>query len=225
MKRSLNIGSNLMEEKKHGHYGFPFRIGYEVLSLYDHGRFGCHWHPEIEFTVILDGVMEYQVNETAYSLTKGCGIFVNSNSLHTARSFKGQDCTYLAITFNPVLISGHENSDIEKVYVNTVTDAADFSSLYLDMECEWHKKIINLLLEINTLYRNHQDCYELLIKSRLCELWAVLYEHSQFMLQNKDISAAKNVTRLKQLISYIHCNYREKISLEDIAVAGNISKS
>lgn len=225
MKKTLKIGENFFEEKIHGDYCFPFEISYDTLSAFEHGFLDCHWHPELEFSVILDGAMEYQVNDTIYEATKGCGIFTNANSLHTARACEGQDCTYIAFIFSPVLIFGHENSAVEKRYVDIIVGSPKFSSLYLDPSCGWQKQVIQLLLDINTLYQDQEICYELLIKSKLCELWSILYKGFQSMLQNTTISASKDISRLKQMLNYIHNNYNEKLTLDNIAFACNISKS
>jgi mannose-6-phosphate isomerase-like protein (cupin superfamily) len=45
-------------------------------------RADCHWHQDLEFTIILEGEMTYHVNDRLYPLHKGDGIFVNTNQLH-----------------------------------------------------------------------------------------------------------------------------------------------
>lgn len=224
MKKKLKIGENLFEETPHGNYGFPLETSYDSLSMFEHGFLDCHWHPEFEFSVILDGMMEYQVNDTVYTAEKGCGIFANSNSLHTARAYKGQDCSYFAVIFHPVLIFGHETSAIKNIYVDPIAQSPQFSSLYLNPENDRQKQIIDFLWDISSLHQEQPTCYELQIKSKLCELWAALYQEIQLM-QGKSPSSSKNVPRLKEALNYIHNNYRENLTLEDIAAACNISKS
>lgn len=225
MKKKINIGDNLFEEKLHGDYAFPFEISHDTLSAFEHGFMDCHWHPEPELSIVLDGTMEYQVNDTVYELTKGCGIFANSNSLHTARANEGQDCTYFAVIFNPVLIFGHENSSIEKKYVDVVLRSDFFASLYLDPAYGSHKQILDLLLDIDALYKAQETCYELLIKSKLCELWSLLFTEFHNSIGGKNITVSRDVPRLKQVLSYIHDNYNGRLTLEDIAASCNISKS
>lgn len=225
MKKKINVGENLFEETVHGDYSFPFQIDHERLSAYEHGCFEVHWHPEPELTVILDGAMEYQANDSVYRLTKGCGIFVNANGLHTARSYEGTDCNYIAVTFNPVLVFGHENSAIQKNYVDPIIESPAFSSFFLDPACGRQNRMLQLLLEINTIYLNRGSCYELQIKSRLCELWSALFEEFQLAVPDKSIPGYKDISYLKQILNYIHSNYKEKLTLEGIASAGDISKS
>jgi AraC family transcriptional regulator, melibiose operon regulatory protein len=224
-KEKLNIGANLMEETIHGDYGFPFQIDHKILSQYEQNRFGCHWHSDLEFTVVLDGAMEYQVNDTVYRLTTGCGMFVNANCLHTAWSYEGMDCIYKVITVNPVLIYGYENSIAETSYVSPLLKSQEFSSCFLNTKDEKQNRIIKILLEIGELYSNRPACFQLLIQSKLCELWSILYQEFQTMTKGKERAYSKDIPRLKQALNYIHQNYAEKLTLDEISRSCNISKS
>nr|WP_319489884.1 AraC family transcriptional regulator [uncultured Caproiciproducens sp.] len=223
--KKLILRKNLSEESPHGDYGFPFFLSHEVLSEYEHASFEVHWHPDLEFTVVLEGAMEYQANDSVYRLTKGCGMFVNSNVLHTAKSYEGQDCSYLVITFNPVLIFGHENSTIEKTYVEPVVQSQNCSSYYLSPECVLQNRMIGMILEINRINTEKNICCELQIKSRLCDLWTCLYRELQSAVLEKSMAGSKDILYLKQALNYIHSHFQEKLTLENLALACNISKS
>lgn len=223
-RERLNIGANLMEEKIHGDYGFPFQIDRNVLSQYEHNRFGCHWHSDLEFTVVSDGAMEYQVNDAVYRLTAGCGMFVNANCLHTAWSQEGMDCAYQAFTVNPALIYGYENSAIETKYVSPLIKSQQFSSCFLDQKKESHHQMIHILLEISELYSGRPAGYELQIRNRLSELWILLFQEFQSVTDGTEPPCSKNIPRLKQVLNYIHQNYREKLTLDEIAQSCNVSR-
>lgn len=223
--KKLLLRKNLSEESPHGDYGFPFFLSHEILSEYEHASFEVHWHPDLEFTVVLDGEMEYQANDSVYHLTKGCGMFVNANVLHTAKSYEGQDCSYLVITFNPVLIFGHENSTIENAYVEPIIQSQSCSSFYLNPKCIPQNRIIRSILEINRIDKESRVCRELQIKTRLCELWTLLYQELQGVLSEKDMAGSKEILYLKQTLNYIHSHFHEKLTLEKLAASCNISKS
>ena len=99
---------------------FPFWVGFKRLSNYYQNYFGIHWHPELEFTLVTHGVMEYQANETTLTIEKGNGIFINANTLHTARQVNESDCSYIAIRINPTLIGGMEQNRIYEQYINPI---------------------------------------------------------------------------------------------------------
>jgi AraC family transcriptional regulator, melibiose operon regulatory protein len=224
-RKRLNIGENLMEETLHGDYTFPLYISHEIISDYEQNRFECHWHSELEFTVFVDGMMEYQVNDSIYNVRAGCGRFVNKNCLHTGWLYKDTDCAYTVITIKPELIFGYENSVIETRYISPLIESQQFPSLCLDAKNKSHQRMINLLLEVNTLYAKKPTCFELQIKSKLCELWIILFQEFQSITSGKDSSFSKDIPRLKQVLHYIQQNYRNKLTLDEMALSCNISKS
>jgi AraC-like DNA-binding protein len=223
--KKLKIGENLMEETLHGDYSFPLYISHEIISDYEQNRFECHWHSDLEFTVFTGGRMEYQVNDSIYDVAAGCGMFVNKNCLHTGWRYKEMDCGYTVITINPALIFGYENCTIETSYVSPLIESQQFPSLYLEPKYERHQRMIDLLLEVNALYANKPTCFELQIKSRLCEVWIILFQEFRSVTNVKEVTYSKDIPRVKQVLDYIHQNYRDKLTLEEMALSCGISKS
>ena len=67
----LRIDEQGQEQKRHGTYGFPVYLDRKWLSSYVTGGFPWHWHREIELTLVLEGAMEYRVNDSRYQLRRG----------------------------------------------------------------------------------------------------------------------------------------------------------
>ena len=128
---------NQKELKEHGNYAFPVHISIEKIQSYEKGLFLWHWHPEVELTLILSGQIEYQVEDTTYTLSAGEGLFCNSNSLHSGHMHEEKDCTYLSITFHPRFLYGYENSILQTKYVNHITANELWSSLVLNPSVLW----------------------------------------------------------------------------------------
>ncbi|MFR2168171.1 MAG: cupin domain-containing protein [Coprococcus sp.] len=54
----------------------------EQLSLYPDYRGVSHWHDDVEFIMMMDGQMTYDINGQSIDMQTGEGVFVNSRCLH-----------------------------------------------------------------------------------------------------------------------------------------------
>lgn len=227
MIREIITDKNMLELNPHGNYGFPFYLIHVTLSSYQFGRFNCHWHPELEIACILEGTMTYQVNQNHYHLVPGDCLFVNSNALHSGCMYKNNDCKYIVATFNPSLIYGYEKSDIDTNYTFPLLNTDNFSSHVFHDGTTANTNFQKLIKEMAELYTAEAPCYELHVKSRLCELWVTLF--AEFQQQENSTGAglaeAKQISRLKNAIIFIHSNYTEPITLDQIAESCHTSKS
>ena len=144
----LQLDNNKKELKSHGTYAFPVNVSYEQLSRYERKSFLWHWHKEIELTILLQGEMQYQVNDTIYHLQAGEGLFCNSNRLHTGSSCHDSDCIYISTTFHPRFLYGYEDSVIQNKYLNTITKHPGLHSLVFSPDIPWQKEVLDELSAI-----------------------------------------------------------------------------
>ena len=222
----LNIGKNKLENREYAKDdAFPFRIDYEEITNYAGSAFECHWHPELEFTYILTGAMMYQANNNQYLVKAGDALFVNQNGLHAGTAYHHSSCKYFAITFQPSLISGHKNSIFENKYLTQIINNEQISSVYFDAAEKESSHVVSILLQLEKYYKDKTEGYELLIESKLFELWFYLYQDVYCKLPIKSNKQPKNIIQIKSALDYIHANYKENLSLEDIASSCSLSKS
>jgi len=209
------------ELKKHGDEQFPLLISHERLSLYEMGSFLCHWHPEIEITLILSGEMIYNVNQNSYHLKTGEALFGNANTLHAGRMFEEKDCHYISITFDPKLIYGYKNSAIYQKYVLPIIENPSLASVYFDGSSIWHTTVIDSIQKIMTAYENQPVCYEFDILMELDKLWQQIFMNCDLQ-SDLPSQEQNNYERIKNIIYYIDTHFSQKISLEDISAYINL---
>ena len=134
----LQLDPNKKEVKAHGTYGFPVNVSLEQLSRYEKNSFLWHWHREVELTLVLSGEMCYQLNETVYHLKAGDGLFCNSNTMHTGfPDARGDDCSYISVTFHPRFLCGYEGSVLQTKYVEKITENPAIPGLRLSPSSPW----------------------------------------------------------------------------------------
>jgi AraC-like DNA-binding protein/mannose-6-phosphate isomerase-like protein (cupin superfamily) len=220
----ISVDHQHRELKMHGSIEYPILISKEVLSRYDKGYFLDHWHPEIEFTYIIEGEILYTINGFELLLKEGQGIFCNQNMMHSGKMHNRQECKYLSITFLPKLIYGFELSRIKTKYIDEIVKNPSLSHLLLLDNDQGARNILEILSEINTLQLINKEINELKLLTLLTSIWMSLYDC--FEKSKDELSVCsyneKELNRLKKILEYIHNNYGSKISLEEIAGTINI---
>lgn len=220
----LNRDDQKRELKQHGTYGFPVYIGRKWISSYPTGYFPWHWHDEVEFTLVVSGQLEYRVNDFRCLLTAGQGLFCNSGALHFG-SMAGGDCDYISITVHPRLLAGFEGSAAGAKYVNPIVESPALSSLVLAREPVWQKEILAALRRLYRVCTQKPGLYELYAQRLLLGIWALLYQHCGGQVQNAPADDPEKLQRLRVILAFLHQNYAQKLTLEDISRAVGLSKS
>ena len=226
MSNQLNIDDRGFELKSHGAADFPVSAGCLRISQYEDRRFAYHWHSEPEFTVIVSGSMEYQVNDRIFHLSKGQGIFVNSNMLHSAWNRKG-DCEYIPVNFEPNFLFGANNNRIWKKYLSPVVNSPALSCLVFDeKDGEDSCRILSIFREIRELNHNKPPLYEISIVSRLYEAMGLMLPAAEKEIANVTGSrTVKQIMRIKNVIDFVEMHYAEPIGLDDLAGVCDLSHS
>ena len=78
--------------------------------------------------------------------------------------------------------------------------------------------------QIWQLYQEPTSDYELELLIRLYQIWALLYRHLDFS-QQPSLNDARELERLRMIITFIHEHYMDHITLEDIASCASMCKS
>ena len=223
-------------------YSFRWR-----LSNFLNYRADCHWHPDLEFIVVLEGEMIYQVNEKLYPIRKGGGIFVNANRLHFGAARKRAradggfcDCVFHCLRFNPSLLCA--NPYTEARFINPLLYDSRFDVLCFpapgsarkDGSAKWKTQALErikklMALTIKNTGKQSPDDFALETQSGLYDLWALLFAHTvrhgEGGKTGGNITATRDDQTIKRMISFIQKHYNEKITLDDIAKAGMVCRS
>ena len=65
---------------------FPVSAGVSDLSQFCNNTFDFHWHDGPELSVVVEGQMDYLVNDKQYHMEIGDCVFVNSWAMHSGRA-------------------------------------------------------------------------------------------------------------------------------------------
>lgn len=199
---------------------FPAYFGHGHTSAFPNYTALAHWHDDLEFSIVLSGRVEYNVNGEVFRLNQGDGIFVNTRQIHYNFSVNQQDGEYLCILLHPMLLCASRY--VEETYVAPVLENPAFPCQVLRQDCEWAQRVCRKLRE---MYERHQSPgAQLAVQAGFFQIWDELFQHAPMALGNAR-PWSQNLNALKEMVAYIQDHYQSRISLEDIARAGNVSKT
>ncbi|WP_026574617.1 AraC family transcriptional regulator [Bacillus sp. UNC438CL73TsuS30] len=218
--KNFMIDGSLKELTKHHTVVMPIACYKTTINQNIHGYIPLHWHDEIQFVLIVKGEAVFQVNEDCIVVREGDGLFINSGCLHLAQDKELSGCVYICLNVSPYFVLSQE---LYTTYVKPYVQATNLPYLYVNANELWGKSILDAILEIYHCIEQKQQYYEIDITMKLSLIWKNLIDNG-FKLEYVQTEIVKS-QRMKQMLSWIHEHYAEKVLLEDIARAGQLSRS
>lgn len=214
------VDQSLMELTEHRTEALPIMCYETVVNLNINGHIPLHWHDELQFMLVTEGIAIVQINEEKLKIKKGEGLFINSGCLHMVKDEKDCSCTYTCLNVSPTFILP---SELYASFVIPYTQATNFPYLHLIPKEMWRKEILETIQKIKQLFHEKPLHYELDISLQLTSLWKNIITNGQTLV-HEQTEAIKN-QRMKLMLNWIHTHYTDKILLDDIAKAGQLSRS
>ena len=207
----LHIHNNQMEEVEGLHNEYPYAFHHVSLKSTE---VPWHWHEALEFNLILQGSMKVSTAGQTQVFHKGEGFFINSNIL--AAMENETDCVLDSHLFHPVFLSGHFKSVFETKYLNPVIQNRNLDLIPLRGKTAEQTQILGKLRQLSRLQEDADTEFQ--TRNLLSEIWLLLLDE----IKNTD-TQPKNQDRVFTMIAFIHENFSEKLTLEDIAASAAIS--
>ncbi len=184
-----------------------------------------HWHPAVEINYVEEGTLEIQTPGGSHLLHKGDAMFVNANILHNAE-WKDADerGRVYSILFLPEFLSGGFGNLMEARYLRPVLNDSGLQGLSSEAKDEGSRERISEIRQVITLFRDEPFGYEFEVRACLCRLWCKLLTETGENREGQPKQMLQGDDRIKQMLEYIHLHYAEKIRLQEIASAGNVSQ-
>jgi AraC-like DNA-binding protein/mannose-6-phosphate isomerase-like protein (cupin superfamily) len=218
--KHFTVDQHLKELTEHRTVVLPVACYETTINENINGYIPLHWHDEIQFVFILKGEALFQLNGEKLVIGEGNGLFVNSGCLHMAEDKNPSSCVYVCLNVSPHFVLSHE---LYPTYVSPYIQATNLPYVYLDAREHWAKNILEAIQHVHERLKQKTAYYEIDISVQLTLMWQNLIMNG-FPLEYDQTEIVKN-ERIKQMLHWIHLHYAEKITLEDIAKAGQLSRS
>ena len=185
----------------------------------------AHWHNSFELIEVVEGKFFCNVDGSEFLINKGNICIINRGRLHhiyteDRNAFK---CRKKTIIFNPDYFIKDEN--IYEKYILPLLEKDAFAHIQFNIKKGIGLDINALMKEIEALEDEKPIGYELEEYSLIYKVIRYLYLAYQSSKQSIHTTYDANVQIQRNMTSFIHEHFNSKIGLEDIAEAGQVSKS
>lgn len=215
----FEINQNLVEHIEGMTVEFPYCMHERDLTDF---IIPWHWHEELELGYIKKGTSVIRTLEHEYIIHQGDGFFINSNVVDTKQNENpGKTATEINHIFHPIFIGGHFGSRISSKYLTPILHNQQLSVHIIRRGSKEADAVLNNLVLLKNL--NGKPNQEILIRNVLSETWLLLLHEIETHFHAPQLSDVEKQSQIKSMLSFIHRNYAEKITLSQIAEAANVS--
>ena len=192
----------------------PSNEGFRVL----------HWHEEVQFIRVLQGVIQTRIYEEEIEVHAGDCLFINRMVPH--KTIEKEDCRYHSFIIPEQMLGFFPGSIMEKRDVKSFLCHPGFTHFLIKKSEPAHEPVLKALKALDDLYfsplEKTKPHYEYRLSTALVSLWL------SFISILPPLPAAapsREHLRIRELLTYLHSNYQEELSVESIAAAAHISKT
>ena len=200
----------------------PMYVKSERMSHYPTMTAMIHWHDDIEFIHVISGKMMYMVSDRLIEINQGDVIFVNTQQPHGHRHIEYGECIFNAVLIPTEVLKYPE--PLIKKYVDSVFYDSKFASFVFRKGDRGHAKLAKTIDDMVEKADIKEDAYEFDMIACGYKLMAEIIKRLNCKGAEK-IGVSPWADTLHKMIAFIQFNYKEPIKLEEIAEAGNVSRS
>lgn len=205
-----------------GNATYPISAFYNDLNQMPYHEIPWHWHEYIEVLYVFCGSIEVCVGHTKFCVHEKEGMFLNTSVLHSIKKHSDA-CIFYSFVFSPSFISGNSNNRIHQTFIIPILNNTALPYLVFHQHIKWQQEATSCILRAFEEYEKGSFGYEILVREKLSMMWYFLCTHD--VKESLSIQTERlEVTRIKQMLAYIHSFYQTNITIYQIAKHTNISE-
>ena len=204
---------------------FPYFIRKAENQVFSAGDvdFGVmHWHDDLQFIYVLEGLVCVKTLEEEEILYGGEGIFTNKGVIHYSIG-RSNPCRYILFRFPERFLYFYPGSPAERL-TRQVTEKSGISLVPLFSSVEWCNEALLLLQKLVDLEEKKETNpqYEYNVLTNLVEIWQIILRHVDVGESEPEDPVS---IRMRRFLEYIEENLDQAISLEEMAASAGVSKT
>ncbi len=221
--RDINLDGNLEETASRNSRTHPIDLYVADFSQYLIPIIQHHWHEKLQFMVVMEGQIQFEIAGETFVLAKGEGVFINSNVIHMSAPVNGAQAQLFSILFDTGVLGGVDQVGLK--YILPIVDCPNLKYVLLKPSIPWQQTMLTYLTHMLEVGESQAYGFELEQKNDLGCLWLIFIRNMRSTLSTMPKKNSVDEDRIKAMLEFIHKHYGEDISLQDIADAAQLSKS
>ncbi|MCF6166701.1 L-rhamnose operon transcriptional activator [Furfurilactobacillus rossiae] len=220
MKLGFEQDDNAVEQIDGITYTFPY-----TMHRRDFSQFIApwHWHEELEFDYAYQGSIIVETLNQVYTIHQGEAYFINTNVMNTKRKGPGQKSAMeYAHLFHPILLTGHYRSVFETKYLDPILKNLSIEVVIIRESTPSGRQFFKLLQQLTQLDGKVDNEFQ--IRNLLSQAWLALMDEINTQQQHALTTTPYAQERIKQMISFLHRHFDQKITVADIAAHVGVSE-
>lgn len=184
-----------------------------------------HWHVEAEITFVRDGSATYQIGEETFHSQKGDLIFIAPNTIHSIYPIPG--CIHISDTmvFHLDLVGYSIMDQCSLNYLHPLFNGSLRLLSHMNQNHPSYPEMSACINEIFICIKNKDAYFELVLKEKLHHLFYLIFKYQCFIETNISKRTSIYMDRVKTVLQYIQNNYKESISILQLASLCHFSKT
>lgn len=224
MQNHLQATGVQREPVAHGTALFPLAM-YEITSYtWMEERIWCHWHEEMEILVVTRGQAQMHIADRTYTISEGNIVIVPPNCIHSATEAEGEPFCFFALVFSLSFLDSSRSDTLRQSYLSPFLEGELIFPEILSGQAAWQQEVRSRLWDIRDLFLSKKPGFELLVKSRLYEIWFHLSQHPTSSPDAAAPAARQRMNQIRPILSYLNEHYNRPITLQELSETFHMSQ-
>lgn len=210
------------ELKEHGSVSFPvacYACDTQAVNV------PWHWHDELEVMIVEKGSVAVEFASAKHMVPTGSGCFINAGVLHALKKTKETEITEHAIVFHPLFVGGSRDSIFWQKYILPLISDFSFPGIFLEPSVPWQQNMLSLIRTAWNSCSAEVQNYEIITRNVLSECIGILCSRLSKRQQNLSQKTFRQNERMKTMLQFIQQNFRETVTVGEIASSASVSES
>ncbi|CAI6029070.1 HTH-type transcriptional regulator MtrA [Paenibacillus sp. JJ-100] len=216
----------LREDRIHGNPMYPVSVYPDIQQLNGDSILDCHWHDEMEFTMVTQGSAVFQIDMNRVEVQAGEAVFIHRGEIHAGYLRSEEPCIFSSIVFHSDLLGSHTFDAVQEKFIGPIVRKNVILPSHITADEAWGREVLEYLQRIFANHAAKTDTCEMSTKAYLYLIFASMFEERKMPSLKGTVNSGSpdKMERLKSVLGYIHRRYPEPLKLKDLADQANMSE-